>query len=128
MRKIKHFEIFNETYQVNLVVVVGGDKNDVVALMKKKYKCDIYKYYSKDFNLGAGAHFDFQGNYPYKMIWILKLTMNPQEIGALVHEISHHVSNLCDERNIKKDSEVDEPVAYLIEYYVREILKKVKGI
>ena len=130
MKKIKHFKIFNETYQAKLIVVIGGDKDELVALMKKEYKCDIYKYYSKDFTINekGGAHFDFQGDNPYKMIWLAKFTLTPLWIGSLVHEISHHVSELCDNRNISKNSNVDEPVAYLMEYYTREILEKIKKI
>ena len=125
---MKHFEIFNETYKANLVVVIGGNKEEFVTLIKKKYDCDVYKYYSKDFRLDTieGAHFDFEQEYPYKVIWMSKFIFNPEGVASLVHEITHHVSEMCDNRNISKKSDYDEPVAYLMEYYTREIIKKIK--
>ena len=125
---MKHFEIFNETYKANLVVVIGGNKEEFVTLIKKKYGCDVYKYYSKDFKLDTleGAHVDFEQEYPYKVIWMSKFIFNPEGVASLVHEITHHVSEMCDNRNISKKSDYDEPVAYLMEYYTREIIKKIK--
>lgn len=130
MKKIKHFEVFNETYQANLVVVIGGSKDELVSLLKKEYQCDIYDYYSKDFTITNyyGAYFDFEGNYPYKLIWLEKFIMKPSCIGGLVHEISHLVSEFCEERQISKRKDCDEPVAYLMEYYIREIIKGIKKI
>ena len=65
---MKHFEIFNETYKANLVVVIGGNKEEFVTLIKKKYDCDVYKYYSKDFRLDTkeGAHLILNKNTPTK--------------------------------------------------------------
>ena len=55
-----------------------------------------------------------------------KFIFNPEGVASLVHEITHHVSEMCDNRNISKKSDYDEPVAYLMEYYTREIIKKIK--
>lgn len=52
-----------------------------------------------------------------------------EEIGRIVHEITHHVLRVCVAKGIPTFPEMDnlvmdEPLAYLVEFYTRNVLKK----
>lgn len=94
--------------------------------IEKKYKI-IWPYSDK---FGAGGQFDFY-KWPYHLIWIKDKTPKEDLIPKIAHEILHHVLRVAVNKGIPTYPEIDnlimdEPIGYLMEFYMREILKKLK--
>ncbi len=128
MKKIKKFHVFSELYGVNLFVLIGMPAEKVRPYLEKAFK--IEWPYDDDDHLKGGALFEFD-KYPYQVLWISDKANNKQDLlPKISHEIFHHVLRQCKKRNIPTYPYIDnlimdEPAAYLMEYYTRKILEKI---
>lgn len=126
MKKPKTFNVFCEVYGVNLLVVLELEPEKVRPYLEKKYGVE-WEY--GDEVLSGGAVMDFR-TWPFHVLWLRKL---PKEdfIPKLAHEVFHHVLRVCEQKQVQtiphiNGELVDEAAAYLMEFYMREILKKIK--
>lgn len=58
------------------------------------------------------------------VIWIPRQPRKPYDYGCLVHETTHAAVQLLSDVNIEINSKNDEPLAWLIDYIVRDFLKQ----
>jgi len=126
MKKPKIFNVFSSTYGVNPLVISRMEKQKVRPYLKKKYKIG-WEYGDGDMKAGCVMSFN---TYPFHVLWLSDLDKS-DFIPKLAHEVFHHVLRVCDTRNIPTIPEingriVDEAAAYLMEFYMREILEKLK--
>ena len=126
-REEKVFDVYCEVYGTNLLVLSGFSPEKVRPYLEKKYK--IKWEYGED-SLKGGAILDFP-KWPYHVLWLKKGLPKVDVIPKLSHEVFHHVLTLCGEKGIPTYSKIDnlqmdEAAAYLMEFYMREILKKLK--
>lgn len=125
MTKIKTFNVYNEIYGQNLHVILGMPQDKVRSYLEKKFKI-VWDYGD---NKGmAGSLFEFD-KAPYSVLWLKKLPKD-DFIPKLAHEIYHYVLRLSLKVGISTYPEIDgvradEASAYLMEFYMREILRRV---
>lgn len=123
--KEKIFNIYCDVYNTNLLVIIGMDGKKVRSYIEKKYK--IEWPYADD--LKGGGQFNFN-KWPYHMIWLSDKCLKKDDlIPKLSHEVLHHVLRVAKDKGLPTYPEIDnlimdEPVGYLMEFYMREILKK----
>lgn len=73
----------------------------------------------------AGTMFTFECP-PWRIVWVRK----SRRIGVWVHEITHLVLRICQDKGIPvvrqhpSGEHGDETAAYMMEYYIEGILKK----
>jgi hypothetical protein len=126
-KPIKSFHVYNETYKANLFVVLGGSVHGVKRLLAKKF--DITDKLEEDEDVPSGGFLLTLEVWPYAVLWISE-RVGPQEtVAKIAHEVFHHVLRVCQQRNIPTYPSIDnftldEPAAYLMEFYMREILNK----
>lgn len=123
-KKTNIFDIYSETYGVNLTCIIGMKYEKIRSYLEKKYKIS-WDY--QDFS-GAGAIFTFN-KWPYHVLWLKNLNKS-DFLPKLSHEVFHHVLRVCKDKNIPTYPHIDnlvmdEAAAYLMEFYMREILKKI---
>lgn len=123
-KKPKIFNVYCEVYGTNLLVIIGMDSSKIPSYIEKKYKIK-WEFENK---WGAGGQFDFD-KWPYHMIWIKDNLPKVDVIPKLAHEVLHQVLRVAVAKGIPTYPNVDnlimdEPIGYLMEFYMREILKK----
>ena len=107
------------------------------------YDCDykqLEKYCRKNYGLGDEENFDgldgadgttfplYHNGTIYRFVWIEKFKMSPYWIGVLVHETTHAIIRILDHKGIpytSRDNQ-DETMAYMVDYFVSEFIKKFK--
>lgn len=131
MRKQKTFDVYCEVYGVNLFVVLGGSSDDLNALMKRRFKISPEKKYGDEpvsRHLG-GCLMEFD-KWPYQVLWLGSKCVSKKDlIPKIAHEVFHMVLRVASNKNFPTYPKIDnlimdEPAAYLMEFYMREILKK----
>ena len=61
------------------------------------------------------------------VVYVKKFDWTVQCMGVLIHELTHLIFRICDYKNIPIRLENDEVFCYLLEYYQRQALSKLKG-
>lgn len=61
-----------------------------------------------------------------RVIWLPSFKHSIKDMGVLLHEVVHYVTNVCYARDIKMEWKNDEPLTWLIEYTFRECLEALK--
>ncbi len=120
----KPFDVYNEVYGQNLHVILDMPKEKIRPYLEKKFKVK----WDYDETYGAGCLLTFD-TAPYSVLWLRKGLPKEDFIPKLTHEVFHHVLRLCKKVNIPTYPHIDnltmdEAAAYLMEFYVREILRK----
>lgn len=123
-KKIKIFNVYCEVYGTNLLVIIGIEPSKIRPYLEKKYKIK----WDYEENFGAGGQLDFPV-WPYHVIFLKDKLPKEDLIPKLAHEIFHQVLRVCKTKQIPTYPEIDnlimdEPAAYLMEFYMREIIKK----
>lgn len=68
---------------------------------------------------------------PYRVVYVKKFAKSGEYLGAMVHEIFHLVTRVCEDKGIPIYSHIstgecgDEAAAYLLEFYLNNALKKI---
>ncbi len=128
MKKPKIFNIYCETYNTNLLVIIGMKGEKVRPYIEKKYKIE-WPYADE---LKGGAQFDFD-KWPYHMIWLSDKCVNKNDlIPKLSHEVLHQVLRVAKSKGLPTYPEIDnlimdEAIGYLMEFYMRKILEKINS-
>jgi len=122
---MKTFNVYNEVYGQNLHVILGMPIEKLRPYLEKKYKIE----WDFDDNFGAGSLLTFD-KAPYTVLWLRKGLSKEDLIPKLSHEVFHFVLRLCAKANIPTYANIDnltmdEAAAYLMEFYMREILRRV---
>lgn len=122
---MRTFHVYNKTYKANLFVVLGGDIPQVSRMLAKRF--DVTDQLEDD--VPSGGFLLTLEVWPYSVLWISD-KVGPQEtVAKIAHEVFHHVLRVCRDRNIptypsSENFTLDEAAAYLMEFYMREILNK----
>lgn len=67
---------------------------------------------------------------PWRIVWLRHLSKKPEDLGTLVHELTHLAVRICRDKgipivaNIQTGECGDETVAYIMDYFFREVIKK----
>lgn len=123
-KKPKIFSIYCDVYGTNLLVILGMKPEKVRPYIEKKYK--IEWHYGDE--LKGGAQFDFD-KWPYHVIWLNDKCLNKSDlIPKISHEVLHLVLKIAVDKGLPTYPMIDnlimdEPIGYLMEFYMRQILK-----
>lgn len=132
---VKPFDIYCDVYGTNLLVLPWVSWEKFEKYLKTKCDITISDYYKQHKDNTSATVLEFD-KYPYHVLWISdryatdgKRGSKSEEIGRIVHEITHHVLRVCVAKGIPTFPEMDnlvmdEPLAYLVEFYTRNVLKK----
>jgi hypothetical protein len=130
MAKLKSFHVFCEVYGTNLFVVLGGDRPALDSLMQRNFKITVSDTYGDSESKArlGGCVMEFN-KWPYHVLWLSGAITKTEILPKLSHEVFHHVLRVCRDKGIPTYPDIDnlimdEPAAYLMEFYMREILKK----
>lgn len=89
------------------------------------YDCDIEEFYERTDNMDI---YDWEKEWVF--IWSLTSNLiwvkNIRDTWCLVHELSHFLFYNFEKKNINPLDNMWEIFCYWIEYYLKEILKKLK--
>lgn len=123
MKKPKIFNVYCDVYGTNLLVILGMPEDKLPKYIEKKYK--VKWEYGK---LAAGGQFDFS-KWPFHMIWIKDGIHKEDFIPKIAHEVLHHIICMAEAKQLPTCSRLDgviadEPIGYLMEFYMRKILEK----
>jgi hypothetical protein len=66
---------------------------------------------------------------PWRIVWVQHYPDTWAHLGCLVHETFHLVTRICQDKGIPikaqiEDGNGDEPAAYLLDYFVREAMRR----
>jgi len=62
----------------------------------------------------------------FRVLWVRKVLQSDiQSLSVLVHEIVHLCQYICERKGISTHAKEAEPLAYLCEFYFRNIVNKV---
>ena len=64
-------------------------------------------------------------NNKYSVIWIDSKLKFPESMAVISHELIHHVLGGLNQRGIPINFKNEEVIAYLHEYFLREIIKRI---
>jgi len=129
VKKQKIFHVFEKVYGVNLLVILGMHPSKVRSYLEKKWKV-TWDY--GDGPLAGGCVLDFPKP-PFHVLWLNLNQPKEDIIPKIAHEVLHHVLRVCKSKGIPTYPEIDglimdEPAAYLMEFYMREIIKKLNNL
>ncbi len=135
MKKIEKMKIYKipcEIYKAEIEFWIGGTEKEFVAKIKK-----LGENLIEDGCLGTYVCI-YEKNSPKiknRILWVEKYPKTIADRAILVHEIIHLVFNLLSYKNIRPVQDENsvylgttvEPYAYLVEYFYREIFKRLKS-
>ena len=61
-----------------------------------------------------------------RFVWVKNFDWTCSNIACLTHEILHLVLRILDDRGVPIKEQNSEAIAYLMEFYTREIMRKIK--
>jgi hypothetical protein len=125
-KKVKIFNVFNEVYGKNLLVIVGMEAKKLQPYLEKKFK--VNWEYEDGCTFKGGAQLDFD-SWPYKVVWLSDKITKEEIVPKLSHEVFHLVLRICKDVGVPTYPNIDnlvmdEAASYLMEFYMRQILKK----
>ena len=107
-------------YRTKLKVFFGSVK-DCCKAMKKDGVPDYYiEEWGKHASYYNGMYYE-EDEHDYRLLWLDKIPVSVDDYGSLVHELSHAVFHILDDKGLKHTNESDEAYAYLIGYLYSEI-------
>lgn len=135
---IEPFIIREDVFKTNTLFLFGCDILFFKNYLKRKYNIDEEidgeKIVVEDYQGVAGAMFTYEyKKSTLRAVWVEDINRNKTEdLGTLVHELSHLVIAICDDRGVPISSRpfrgghMCETPSYLLEYFFTECLKKLK--
>jgi len=119
---MKHkIDIYIPVWDTKLCVLFHSDKTK--SILKK------LKFSSEEINEIVTTHCDgltYTGNQNTIIILINRYTSRANLIGTLSHEAFHATQNILQDRDVKfKNSDGNEPHAYLLGFIMEQIAKKI---
>lgn len=128
MAKIKYIPV--DIYRIKPIVFVGNLKEfkSFAEQMCKKDKS--FKFVVDDINdnLQQLVYFEAATYWNTKIrkliIYVPSLSLTPNNIDNVVHELSHATFQILDDVGIKVDADNNEAYAYLIGYLASEVYTK----
>lgn len=113
---MKRIDVSDPIYRSALSVFIGA--KEIARPIFEEHDVDI-----GDDMAGRFAHTE-DG---YWLIWLPPKRSMPYAVwlGFLVHEVTHYVFELFEDRGIPTNVATDEPFAYFIQYIITCILQKV---
>jgi len=118
--KRRAFLIEESTFKTQVLIVGDCTWDEARAYVQKKYDVDA----GEEEEECEGLQTDFDKE-PYRMIWLPRLKWSRHLASVLAHEVYHLCNGIATSRRLHTESSSDEAVAYLIEFYMREIAKKI---
>ena len=110
--------INNEVFHFKVELVFFEKESEIEETIKR-----LWKKYNEEYKFEDNYEWCFYYN-ERSDDWLLLL--RSKDINVIAHEIVHIVTRLCDSRGIPIRLENDEVMAYLIQWYMKEISKILK--
>lgn len=118
------FSVKDPVFRVQPVFVAGCPPHEVQAYLHCRWKID--QQVDSD---AAGTMFTFPFP-PWRLVWVRHPVSSADFLPTLVHELLHLVTRICQDKGIPVKSYHtpgefgDETAAYLLEFFLRECLKR----
>lgn len=120
----KSFKIVNPIFKSETLFCLGFTLKEFKKEMKK-YNYD-YDISSPDI---AGTTFSIrQKGFRYRVVWF----EDSKDIAGIVHEVVHLCVRICEDKGVPIKAHIetgecgDETFAYMVEFYLNEVIKKIK--
>ena len=110
----------------NIEFVYNCTITDFDKYLRKKYKYGIEPLdYFKN-AVGTNINVD---EWPCRFVWLEELSNDIDRLGTAVHEITHASVRILEDKGIpySKQDNADESLAYLIDYFFRELINFDRG-
>jgi hypothetical protein len=123
---MKIFHIEEKVFKTEPLIIYNCSYEKLYQFLMKKYKVEL----KKDDNPGSATMLDFDKS-PWRVLWFKELKNKSEDLGEIVHEIFHLVVKICEDKQVPIISYIqtgecgDETGAYLIDFFFREIYKKI---
>lgn len=124
--KKKFFKVDDPVFDSGVWVFVNYTDKELHVRIKKLLKTDKDIDFLKDGKGFSGRHFvltsDKDGDIQ-RIIWLREFEWTVEDIAVMAHEIIHLVMRVLEDKLIPINDDNSETVAYLYEYYIKEILR-----
>lgn len=133
---MKKFTIEDKLFKTEPLFIYNCSYGELVKYLVRQgiEEEKIHNGFTSERMLGTATvmHFD---KFPYRVVWFNKVDIkNPNSLGEIAHELLHLVIRICEDKGIpiKANFEdgycADEPIAYMIDYFYTEFIKKVRRL
>ncbi len=122
---MRAFKVLDPVYKTEPVFLLGWTPAQAMKWLKG------YGINQQIYETCGGAMMTFDRS-PWRVVWTKREPKTPDDTAVLIHEILHLVTRIFWDRDItirayhgsreSWEDRSDEPAAYLIEHYVREVL------
>lgn len=122
MGRLQTFKIHCGTFDYNIDVVIGKDKELVKKFIKKKHKAlpDNINV----FDIAHGMIIRYEGFNP--ILWLPAKPRTPSELATMSHEIFHLVYTVLSYVGITLSESSEEVFCYLIGHLTKQVIEKAK--
>ena len=121
--KIKQFSVTDDVFGFTCYFYIG-DLETCSKLMEKNHGAE-----TDDLDYSRGCHwlmYDEIIEKSYSIIWLKQFKRTTNDYGIAVHEITHLVDRVFQNRNILITADNTETRAYYIEFWFKKFLDKIK--
>jgi hypothetical protein len=124
-KKSSEFIVSDDIFKTSVLFIFNCNAADFQARAKKcgvEWKCG--EYVCGTVVPGGDGQF-------FRIVWVEKVSLKPEDIGTLAHEIAHLVVRICADKGVPICSNIqtgecgDETFAYLTEFYMIQCLSRV---
>ena len=124
--KKRHLKIFEPVYRSCADILVDYTFDEMKKWIEESQhesepKLDDFHRFSE------GVAFQIKGKTGrlHQVIWLARWKHDTDAIGNLIHELTHLTFRILEVKQIPIRGDNDEIFCYLLEYYVKEVLKKI---
>lgn len=107
-------------FRTKILVIISKDKEHVLRAVKYQHGGSIFD------NLNGSDAACFFEDKKSPILWIQRYPKTPKDYGILTHEACHISTHVLENCRVKTTKEDGETYAYLTEYIVEQILKKIE--
>ena len=126
---MKHIDIDLPLFKTGLHYIYNCDYRELEKYCRKHYDCSEEGEFTW-LSQADGTTFSLEDDKMaiHRLVWVEKFSMNPYWIGVLIHETTHAIIRILDHKGIpytSRDNQ-DETMAYMMDYFISEFIKKFK--
>lgn len=129
--KIKDFSIYEQLYETEIVYLVGGEVEDLIAYIKSKHKDSPLYSWGKRFDWGEDANttnaYQFHVNAPLGSGEKFYVWMHEVTPSLLYHETFHLAGDILFTRGVEYSYSSEEGYAYLGGWIFEKIFNALQG-
>ena len=131
MKKLKVFSVKEPIFKTEPLFVYGCSYEQMHRYLRRRFKTAKLKEKEVNEDPGTASTIRFSGP-PWRVVWFEKINKRSLEShGEIVHELFHLVVRICEDKGIPIKANIetgecgDETAAYLMDFFMREVWRRV---